>query len=89
MQRLDFQAAYRESRRMAVDQAVDALQAGAVEAAGMLCAELKAKRCATRINAAVALLDRCMRGTELVDALERIAPLERNAEAAKGRQRYV
>jgi hypothetical protein len=61
MQRLDFQAAYRESCRMAVDQAVDALQAGAVEAAGMLRAELKAKRSATRIKAPVALLDRCMR----------------------------
>jgi transposase len=76
-----FAADYRAARRQAVEAATGALQAADAEAAETLRRELTGKRSSGRIKAAVAILDRAIKGVELMDLAERVAELERAAKA--------
>jgi hypothetical protein len=71
-----FQQAYREARRQVVEAAVANLQRSAEGAAITLGLALTADRAGDRIKAACAILDRAVRGVELIDIIARLDALE-------------
>ena len=87
----EFERAYRGARRAAFGQTIARLQHGSSAAASLL---LKAVVDAsapypTRIRAAEIVLDKAAQAIELEDIEARLAALERAAEEAKNKQRYV
>ena len=85
----DFQAEYREARRMAVSQAIAQLQQASSGAVATLC-EVMADQEATpasRVTAAKTVLEMAIKGVELEDLAERIEKLEQAVEQNGGRQR--
>lgn len=71
-----FRRAFREARRQAVETAVAALQGASGESVVALREALSARRVSVRVRAACAILDRAVRGVELIDILERLEALE-------------
>jgi hypothetical protein len=72
----DFLGAYRRARARTVEQAVALLQRLCEQAVGTLQGALNCKHPPTRVRAACAILDRALRGVELLDHEERLAALE-------------
>jgi hypothetical protein len=72
----DFKSAYAVARRGLLDSAIRVLQVGARKAAATLARHLDADRPADSIRAAESLLDRAIKGAELLDLLERVSVLE-------------
>src|SRR5262245_10486803 len=73
----EFQAAYRDLRRRAVDDAVGQLQQALVAAAAALRRGLDCGQTGAEIRAARAIFDQAAKWTELLDFSERLAELER------------
>ena len=71
-----FQAAYRDARRMVVEQAVARLQQSTGKAAKVLHEALDAAKPGDRIRAANSILDHAIGAIELTDLLARIEALE-------------
>jgi hypothetical protein len=80
----EFRSAYRAARRQLVEGVVARLQRSCDRAAEALEGCLAGPRHADRIRAATAIIDRAVKGVELLDVLERLDALER-AAAEKGR----
>lgn len=76
MQRPDFQAAYRDARRRALEAAIAALQQAAGEAVETLRRNLRCGHAGAEVRAAVAILEQAHKGAELLDLEERIEALE-------------
>lgn len=76
LQRPEFLAAYRAARRRVVESAIARLQAAAEKAVAALERNLTGRRASNQIRAAVAILDRAVRGVELLDLAERVEALE-------------
>src|SRR5262249_51751185 len=79
-----FQAAYREARAEAVDDALARLQKGARKAADTLIRNCTCQKPTAEIAAAIAVLDRLVRLNDHADLEARIAALE---ELARQRRR--
>jgi hypothetical protein len=79
--RPEFQKALAEARREALRAAINTLHGSAGPASRTLKRNLKAKRAADQIKAATAIVDRAMRGAELLDVVTRLAALEAAAKS--------
>jgi DNA-binding transcriptional MerR regulator len=77
-----FLRAYRQARRQVLEAAVGQLQRAAGRAVRTLVKALATEKASDRIRAALGILDRGLRGAELLDMEERLAELERR-QAAK------
>jgi hypothetical protein len=71
-----FSHRYRAARRVLVEAAVGVLQAATAEAVATLRAALTSDRPGDRIKAALGIIDRSVRGVEIMDLLERVEALE-------------
>lgn len=85
----DFQAEYREARRMALSQAISRLQQASSTAVATLEEVMSDQEAtpASRVTAAKAVLEMAMKGVEMEDLAERIEKLEQAVEQNGGRQR--
>jgi hypothetical protein len=82
-----FLAAYRDARRQTVEMALALLQRVTGLAVEALVRNLTTGKASSEVSAALGILDRAVRGVELVDLLERVEELERRAQQEKkGRQ---
>jgi hypothetical protein len=79
-----FARAYRQARRRVVEDAVARLQKASTAAVMTLALALRADRATDRIRAAVAILDRGLKGVELFDLAERVETLEAAAAVTTG-----
>lgn len=85
----DFQEAYREARRQAVNQAITRLQQAtgeAVETLRNIARDDEAKDSA-RVTAAKVILEMAFKAVELEDLTARVEELERSAEVKRNAQR--
>jgi AcrR family transcriptional regulator len=82
----DFQAAYRDARRQAMDGAIATLQAATAEAVAALRKALREKG-STRVTAARAIWEFSFRSRELLDIEERLATLEQRFGGQEGQNR--
>ena len=80
----EFSAAYRRARRDALDGAIAALQGSATRAVHTLEDELDSDSSGVRVRAAISILDRAIKGTELYDVIERLEALEEVLERHHG-----
>jgi hypothetical protein len=71
-----FARKYRAARRQVVEAAVGVLQAATAEAVATLRAALTSDRPGDRIKAALGIIDRSVRGVEIMDLLDRVEALE-------------
>jgi hypothetical protein len=76
----EFQAAYRAARRAVVEETLALLQRIGAKAVAALHKNLACEKPAVEVAAAVAILDRAIRGVELSDLAERVEELERDKE---------
>jgi hypothetical protein len=82
--RPEFQAAYRDARRQLVEQSVAWLQRTALQAAATLRRNLRCGKPAAEIAAAVAILDRALKGIDVLDHEARLGELERRLTDTDG-----
>ena len=84
MKEPEFQAAYREARRMAYSQAVAKLQQGATAAATTLLKIMldQGTPASVRIRAAECIMNHSSKAIEIEDVEARVSELERAAEAS-------
>jgi hypothetical protein len=80
----EFRAAYRAARRELLEGAVGQLQKAAGSAVDALVGTLGAEKDGDKIRAATAILDRAMRGLELLELVERVEEIERRLESRGG-----
>ena len=82
----EFQAAYREARRVAYGQAVARLQQGTSAAATTLLKTMIDPNtpASVRVRAAEAIFNHAAKAIEIEDVEARVAELERAAESSKG-----
>jgi hypothetical protein len=82
-----FLAEYRSARRQTVEMALALLQRVTGLAVEALVRNLTTGKSSSEVSAALGILDRAVRGVELVDLVERVEELERRAQQEKkGRQ---
>jgi hypothetical protein len=86
MKRPDFQTAFRKARSQALAAAIGRLHHDAFQAALVLAKQLASEDLHVAARAATAILDRALRGAELLDLEERLAVLEA-AEAARQKEK--
>jgi hypothetical protein len=79
-----FKAAYTEARRALMEHAVGRLQWGCQLATHVLLQGLTDDKPAVKMRAACAIIDRALRGAELLDILPHFDELDEAAEARKG-----
>lgn len=79
-----FQEAYRLARWQVVEQGIAQMQAVFGEAVETLHRNMTAPRPGDQIKAANGLMDRMMRGTEIVELAQRLAALERRLASGQG-----
>jgi hypothetical protein len=82
-----FAAAYQEARWQVMHAAIARMQRAMYRAVRTLEKELRGATAADRIRAANALLDRGLRGAELLDLAERVEEVERRSAASRERRR--
>jgi hypothetical protein len=78
-----FLTAYRDARRQEVEAAVSLLQRIAAKAVATVHRNLDCNKPAVEVKAAVAIIDRALRGVELLELVERVEELERRDQARK------
>ncbi len=84
------QAAYRDARRLVIEQAFASIQAVTDEAVGTLRACLASSMPpAVRVRAAIALLDTAIRAVEMADLAQRIEHLEEALAIASDQPRRI
>jgi hypothetical protein len=85
MKEPEFQAAYREARRMAYSQAVAKLQQGATAAATTLLKVMldQGTPASVRVRAAECIMNHSSKAIEIEDVEARVAELERAADMEK------
>ena len=83
LRQTDFAEAFAAARRQYLEVAVSRLQRGAGAATTKLLSLLDAPDDGVALRASLGLLDRAIKGVELLDVLERLEKLE---QAAKGRE---
>jgi hypothetical protein len=88
MKEPEFQAAYREARRMAYSQAVAKLQQGATAAATTLIKIMfdKETPASVRVRAAECIMNHSSKAIEIEDVEARVTELEGAAESSKERR---
>jgi hypothetical protein len=79
----EFLTAYRDARRQVVEESVALLQRLAAVGVTALHRNLTCGKPAVEVSAACAILDRSLRGVELLDLVERVEELERRAQEQK------
>ena len=82
-----FLAAYRETRRQAVEKGLAQIQQASWAASTTLIRLLGADSDSVRLRAAQTILDQANKGVELVDFDQRLAALEQKSEKEGGRRR--
>jgi phage terminase small subunit len=80
-----FLKAYREGRRQLVEAALGQLQRATAQAVRTLVRNLKAVKASDQVRSALGILDRAVKGVELIDLEERVAELEQVAELERAR----
>jgi hypothetical protein len=89
MKEPEFEAAYREARRLAFEQSVARLQQASSAAVSTLLKVMvdPASPPSTKVRAADSVLDHAAKAIQIEDIEARLTELERTAEATKGQRR--
>ncbi len=81
----EFAAAYRTARRQVVEKAITEIQGAASKAVATLIRNLDSTDGSVEVRAANSILDRAVRGVEIIELTERIEKLETRIEETEGR----
>jgi Helix-turn-helix domain len=81
----DFKALYAQARQEALEQAISRLHELSGAAVEVLRKAMRSNNPAVATRAAVAVLDRAIRGGELLDLVKRIEELERRVKSRRGK----
>jgi hypothetical protein len=81
----EFAAAYRTARRQVVEKAITEIQGAASKAVATLIRNLDSTDGSVEVRAANSILDRAVRGVEIIELTERIEKLETRIEQTEGR----